>query len=110
MATTRVDGTGQEERRPSERAVAEQDGDQAKKTERKKRQKKHESDFQALGLTPRLLRLSLAAKYLSMSVAKLRTICQNGELHVVKTGDSTSPWLLDLKELDRWVEVNKTRL
>lgn len=91
----------------TEQAVAEQDADQAKKT---KRQKKQDSEFQALRLTPRLLRLSLAAKYLSMSVGKLRTICQNGELHVVKTGDSTSPWLLDLKELDRWVEVNKTRL
>jgi hypothetical protein len=55
----------------------------------------------------RLLRLKPAAAYLSMSPGKLRSIVQQGELPVVKYGDGNVPWLLDVKDLDAWVDRHK---
>ena len=59
---------------------------------------------------PRLLKLRDAAKYLAMSSSKLRTLIQNGELMVIKTGDNTCPWLLDRLEIDRWIDRAQVRL
>jgi excisionase family DNA binding protein len=56
--------------------------------------------------TRRLLRLKDAAQYLSLSPWKLRHIIQSGQLPIVKYGEN-APWLLDVRDLDGWVERNK---
>jgi len=57
----------------------------------------------------RLLRLKPGAAYLSMSVGSLRARIQRGELPAVVTGEG-APWLVDIKDLDDWIDKNKTRL
>jgi excisionase family DNA binding protein len=54
----------------------------------------------------RLLRLKAAAEYLSLSPWKLRRLIQEGKLPVVQDGDG-SPFLLDVRDLDGYVERNK---
>ena len=54
----------------------------------------------------RLLRLKEAAQYLSISPWKLRHIIQAGELPIIKCNEN-APWLLDVRDLDGWVERNK---
>jgi len=56
--------------------------------------------------TRRLLRLKEAAQYVSLSPWKLRKLVQDGQLPVVKYGENT-PWLLDMRDLDGWVERHK---
>jgi hypothetical protein len=58
---------------------------------------------------PRLMRLKGGAAYLAISPWQLRRLVQNGELPVVKIGDS-GPWLLDVKDLDLFVERSKRLL
>ncbi len=54
----------------------------------------------------RLVRLTEAAQYLCLSPWKLRGIIQSGELPIVKYGED-APWLLDLRDLDGWIERHK---
>jgi len=54
----------------------------------------------------RLLRTKEAAEYLGIKQRKLRTLIQDGQLPVVQAGQGV-PWLLDLRDLDAWVERNK---
>lgn len=54
----------------------------------------------------RLLRLKQAAQYVSLSPWKLRKLVQDGQLPIVKYGENT-PWLLDVRDLDGWVERHK---
>lgn len=56
----------------------------------------------------RLLRLKPAAGYLSLSVWSLRGMVQRGEIPVIHRANA--PWLVDVQDLDRWVEQNKERL
>jgi excisionase family DNA binding protein len=57
----------------------------------------------------RLLRLGEAAEYLHVSPGTLRGIIQRGELRIVKLGENGhSPWLLDVRDLDEWVNRTKT--
>lgn len=60
--------------------------------------------------TPRrLLRLKEAADYLHISPWQLRRIAQAGELPIIKPEDHNhAPWLVDVRELDSWIERNKT--
>ncbi len=59
----------------------------------------------------RLLRLKPAAQYLSVSPGTLRAIVQHGELPIIKLAENGhSPWLLDMRDLDDWIERTKTRL
>jgi excisionase family DNA binding protein len=61
----------------------------------------------------RLLRLSEAADYLHVSSGTLRSIVQRGELPVIRTGtnaDGHVPWLLDVRDLDLWIEQQKATL
>jgi len=53
-----------------------------------------------------LLRLKAAADYLSLSPWKLRQLIQCGRLPVVQDGDG-SPFLLDVRDLDAYVERSK---
>jgi hypothetical protein len=54
----------------------------------------------------RLMRLKEAARYLCLSPWKLRRIIQSGQLPIIKYNEN-APWLLDVRDLDGWVERNK---
>lgn len=54
----------------------------------------------------RLMRIKEASSYLSLSPWKLRQLIQAGKLPVVQDTDS-SPFLLDVRDLDGYVERNK---
>lgn len=54
----------------------------------------------------RLLRTKEAAEYLGISPWKLRRLIQSGQLPVVQDGDD-SPFLLDMRDLDSYIERNK---
>jgi excisionase family DNA binding protein len=62
------------------------------------------------GLQPRessrLLRTQVAARYLGLSIWKLRRLAQEGKIPVVQYADGV-PWLFDLRDLDRWIDQNK---
>jgi excisionase family DNA binding protein len=55
----------------------------------------------------RLLRCKNAAKYLSIGTKALRKLIQKGELPYVQLGDANSPFLLDVRDLDRFIEDHK---
>ena len=54
----------------------------------------------------RLLRTREAAEYLGLSPWKLRRLIQCGQLPVVQDTDG-SPFMLDLRDLDGYIERNK---
>lgn len=54
----------------------------------------------------RLFRLKEAAIYLSLSSWKLRHLIQSAQLPVIQPGPN-APWLLDVRDLDSWVDRNK---
>jgi len=54
----------------------------------------------------RLLRTREAAEYLGLSPWKLRKLIQDGQLPVVQDTDG-SPFLLDLRDLDGYIDRNK---
>jgi excisionase family DNA binding protein len=57
----------------------------------------------------RLLRLKAAAEYLSLSPWKVRSLIQAGRLPVVQDSEG-SPFLLDVRDLDNFVERNKREI
>jgi excisionase family DNA binding protein len=57
----------------------------------------------------RLLRVKEAAIYVSLSPWRLRKLVQDGHLPLVKYADN-APWLLDVQDLDGWVQRNKHNL
>jgi hypothetical protein len=59
--------------------------------------------------SPRLLRLKEAGQYLCLSPWKLRAIIQAGEIPIIQYGHN-APWLLDLRDLDGWVDRHKQTL
>jgi excisionase family DNA binding protein len=54
----------------------------------------------------RLVRLTVAAEYLSLSPWKMRRLIQEGRLPVVQDCEG-SPFMLDLRDLDVYVDRNK---
>ncbi|MGA2965909.1 MAG: hypothetical protein ABSD64_06835 [Terriglobales bacterium] len=59
----------------------------------------------------RLLRLRPASEYLSISPAKLREIVQRDGLPVIRLAENGhAPWLLDVRDIDAWIERVKARL
>ena len=59
----------------------------------------------------RLLRLRPASEYLSISPATLRVIVQREGLPVIRLAEGGhAPWLLDIRDLDAWVERTKRSL
>ena len=59
----------------------------------------------------RLLRLKPASEYLSISPAKLRAIVQQERLPVIQLSENGhAPWLLDVRDLDAWIERSKRAL
>jgi len=58
--------------------------------------------------TKRLLRLRDGADYLSVSPKKLRSLIQAGQIAVVHNGEgSAGRWLVDVRDLDEWIERSK---
>jgi Helix-turn-helix domain len=55
----------------------------------------------------RCLKTKGAARYLGMSPWALRQEVNKGELHVVSSGEHTSSWKFDIRDLDAWVERHK---
>jgi hypothetical protein len=59
----------------------------------------------------RLLRLKPASEYLSISPAKLRQLVQRDGLPVIRLEENGhAPWLLDVRDLDAWIERTKRSL
>ncbi len=56
--------------------------------------------------TRRLLRTKQAAEYLNLSPWKLRHLIAYGHLPVVQTEEG-APFLLDIRDLDGYIERNK---
>lgn len=54
----------------------------------------------------RLLKVKQAATYLSISPSTLRKLVQSQQLRIVKLEDR-GPWLLDLKDLDQFIDTRK---
>ena len=62
-----------------------------------------------LDTRPRLLRTGAAARYLGIGTKALRTLILRGELPYVQLQPGNSPFLLDVKDLDRFIEQRKNR-
>jgi|GEM_PF-4878440 len=59
---------------------------------------------------PRLLRLRQAAEYLGRSPKAVRCMVKRGELPVIKSDSGRGAWLLDIADLNRWIEAVKITL
>ncbi len=59
-------------------------------------------------LKPRLLDVNDAARYLGTSDKGIRAMIAKGELHYIQNIPGRSPYRLDIRDLDHWVEINKT--
>jgi excisionase family DNA binding protein len=62
---------------------------------------------QGCSISPRLLDISDAARYLGMSDKAVRELIQCAELPYVQKIAGRSPYLLDIKDLDAWIIRNK---
>jgi len=63
----------------------------------------------------RLVRVQQAARYLGISPWSLRNMIQKGELQYVQFGDprledDRTPWLLDMRDLDRLISTRKKKM
>lgn len=56
--------------------------------------------------TRRLLKVKPAAAYLSVSPGTVRKLVQAQQLRIVKL-DTRGPWLLDVRDLDNFVDTHK---
>jgi hypothetical protein len=61
-------------------------------------------------IAPRLLDLADAARYLAMSDKGLRELIQGGEVPYIQKIAGRSPYLVDIRDLDKWVERSKIHL
>ena len=62
-------------------------------------------------LNPRLLRTKDAPRYLGMGASQIRRLIQDGVLPVIKNGAGEhAPFLLDVRDLDSYVERSKVTL
>lgn len=62
-------------------------------------------------LTARLLRCAQAARYLDVSTKRIRKLILDGELPYIQFSDhANSPFLIDVRDLDRLIEARKTRV
>jgi excisionase family DNA binding protein len=58
----------------------------------------------------RLLRTREAGRYLSLGDKAIRQLILEGELPFVQLRPGNSPFLVDVRDLDRFIESRKTRL
>jgi excisionase family DNA binding protein len=64
----------------------------------------------AAELSPRLLDLADSARYLSVGDKTLRELIRKGEIDYIQLIPRKSPYLLDVRDLDRWIERAKVRI
>jgi excisionase family DNA binding protein len=55
----------------------------------------------------RLLRTKEAALYLGMSCWSLRLMVERRELPYISSGDHTSAWRFDIRDLDHWIDAHR---
>jgi len=60
-------------------------------------------------IAPRLLDVDDAGRYLAMSDKAVRELITLGELPYIQKVPGRSPYLIDIKDLDRWIEGSKVR-
>jgi Helix-turn-helix domain len=60
-------------------------------------------------IPPRLLDVDDAGRYLAMSDKAVRELITLGELPYIQKIPGRSPYLIDIKDLDRWIDGNKLR-
>jgi excisionase family DNA binding protein len=60
-------------------------------------------------LPPRLLDITDSARYLGMSDKGIRELIDQGSLPYIQKIAGRSPYLIDVRDLDRWIEKNKVR-
>jgi hypothetical protein len=58
----------------------------------------------------RLLRLKDASAYMSLSTWQLRRIVQAGEIPLVRIGSEGAPWLVDVRDLDQFIDQHKEKI
>ena len=58
-------------------------------------------------IRPRLLDIENAARYLAISARTIRRMITAGELPAIQRHAARSPYLLDIRDLDRWIEGSK---
>lgn len=58
-------------------------------------------------IAPRLLDIDDAARYLAMSDKAVRELITAGELSYIQKLPGRSPYLIDIMDLDRWIERSK---
>jgi excisionase family DNA binding protein len=63
-------------------------------------------NLQEVAPRQRLVKVKEAAAYLSISPWSLRKLVQGQEIPIVRLQDR-GPWLLDVRDLDRFVEARK---
>ena len=61
-----------------------------------------------LGVVPRLLRTNDAARYLAIGSKAIRALIMSGELPYVQLRPGNSPFLLDRRDLDKFIDIHKT--
>lgn len=59
-------------------------------------------------IAPRLLDIDDAARYLGQSDKAIRELITAGELPYIQKLPGRSPYLIDILDLDRWIERAKT--
>ncbi len=60
-------------------------------------------------IPPRLFDVDDSARYLAMSDKGVRELIVQGELPYIQKVPGRSPYLIDIKDLDRWIDGNKVR-
>jgi hypothetical protein len=60
-------------------------------------------------IPPRLLDIQDSSRYLSMSDKGVRELIVEGQLPYVQKIPGRSPYLIDIRDLDRWIEKSKIR-
>lgn len=63
-----------------------------------------------MDIPPRLLDITDAARYLGTSDKAVRKLIAGGELPYIQRIAGRSPYLLDINDLDDWIDRNKTRI
>jgi excisionase family DNA binding protein len=57
----------------------------------------------------RLLDVTEAGQYLGVSHKVIRQLVQAGELPYIQRIPGRSPYLIDIRDLDQWIDLNKVR-
>jgi hypothetical protein len=57
----------------------------------------------------RLVRLREASLYLRLSCWTLRRLVQEGQIPIIKSHEN-APWLLDVRDLDAWIDRSKQKV